>query len=400
MKVRRYVAPDMRSALAMVREQQGPEVIILSNRSVDGGVELITADDEQAAAEHAAAAAVRRAAASVAPVPAGPVAPAPARPAAPTSEALWTREPLAESMREELQQLRRLVEGQMAGLAWGELGRRHPLRAGMLRRLVRLGLSPRLAEAIAAEVPDGLDLKQAWVRTLETLARRLPIGGDRILGEGGVYALVGPTGVGKSTLIAKLAVRHALAHGPGSVALVTTDDRRIGAHDQLRNFGRIIGVPVWTAATAAELRNALDAALDRRLILIDTAGAGHRDARLPALATLLAAGQPQLEPVLVLSAVTHDRVLTETVRSYAPMAPRGCICTKIDETASLGAVLGAALEARLPLLYASGGQRIPEDLEVASAGRLVRDAVRLAAATEAEDVVVETAFEGPAHAFH
>lgn len=395
MKVRRYFAADMRSALAMVRESQGPDVIILSNRKVADGIELLTADEDAPAEElarlaraHEAGhggddgARTRQSGAANANSPQAP------------SEALWTREPVMEAMRAELQSLRQLVEGQMAGLAWGDLGKRHPQRAQMLRRLVRLGFTPRLAQALVDDLPPAANPREAWHMTLALLARRLAVAGDVTLTRGGVYALVGPTGVGKTTLVAKLAARHVLAHGPASVALITTDHRRVGAHDQLRNYARILGVPVWIASSPAELRDAIDAALDRRLVLVDTAGAGHRDGGVGELGLLLAAGRPQLQVMLVIAAVMHARVLQALAAPYAQLTPVACVITKLDEAACLGTALGAAVERELPVAYVSAGDRIPEDLESVSAAALVARAVKLGAepGNGPEDVLMEEGF--------
>lgn len=389
MKVRRYVAPDMRRALAMVRQAQGPEVMILSNRPVDGGVELITADDEGAAPGSDAADAALPEGRHGATAPGKDLPQAGAY-----AEALWTREPVMEAMRTELRSLRRLVESQIAGLAWGDLGRRHPLRAGMLRRLVTLGFAPRVAQDLVAEVPETLREHDAWHRTLAVVARRLRVAGEVLGGRGGVYALVGPTGVGKTTLIAKLAARQVLAGGADSVALITTDARRIGAHEQLRSFGRILGVPVWVAGDAQELRRALDAALDRRLVLVDTAGAGGCERDLGELGAMLGAGAPALRVVLVMAAVTQAGVLEGLLAPYRGLAPWAALLTKLDESNALGAALGTAIAAELPIAGISAGQRIPEDLEAVSAAALVARAVQMArqGGAGADDVLLEAAF--------
>jgi flagellar biosynthesis protein FlhF len=192
-----------------------------------------------------------------------------------------------------------------------------------------------------------------------------------------MIALVGSTGVGKTTSVAKLAARYALRHGQRSVALVTTDCYRIGAHEQLFTYGRILGVPVQVASSHEELQSTLASLADRRLVLIDTAGMSQRDLRLAEqLATLRDSGFP-LRTYLVLNVTTQLNVLDEAVRAFGKAALEGCILTKVDEAASLGGVLSVVAKHRLPLAYVGDGQRVPEDLHPARAHNLVNRAVSL-----------------------
>ncbi len=392
MKVKRYFAQDMRTALAMVREAQGPDVVILSNRSVDGGVELITSDEPMADTDTAAAGKARGG--NAAGAGNGKRFP----PGGADSETLWTREPIIEQMHAELQSLRRLVETQMAGLAWGERARRDPLRADMHRRLVGIGLTPVIAEEIVAALPGQLEPRAAWRHTLALLSQAIPVAGRGIM-DGGVFALVGPTGVGKSTMIAKLAARFALENGPDSLALITTDDKRLGAHEQLRSFGRILGVPVWTATGREEFERALDAGGARRLLLVDTPG-GVDSEDVAALRDLLSAGVPQLRTVLVIDALAQARVVQNTVEALAVLNPSGCCISKLDEAGSLGPALSAIIGTGLPVHFLSTGQRIPEDLEPAVRHRLVARAVALhkGQVLDCDEALVRSAFEDNSHA--
>lgn len=422
MKVQRYFAPDMRQALRMVRERQGPDVVILSNRKVDGGVELITAEDydqsmwaPQAPPQEPSEALGRAVAAdqpktmeqAATPLPAAsnsaPSAPRPRIDLSAGPEVLWTGEQALEQVRSELRDLRGLLQQQVAGLAWGELGRRHPLGASLLRKLVVLGLSPALGREIVEDLPLQSDPLQGWRQCLALLARRIPVDGDSILRRGGVVALVGPSGAGKTTVIAKLATRYVLEHGPEHVALLTTDNHRVGAQTQLRSFGKIIGVPVWSAGSGEELDRALEQVCDRRLVLIDTAGLSHRDRRLSEQLELLQSGGRRARIFLVLSATTQHRDLEQVVASYRPVSPAGCIITKLDEAMSLGPALSVAAGFRLPVTYVSDGQRVPEDLSPAKAHSLVSRAVALAGREPEDrlDELLETAFQGEAlHAAH
>ena len=404
MKVRRYIAPDIRTALTRVRDAQGPDVVILSNRSIDGGVELITADESYSQEQNsdgfpkvlADAYANAETVTTPAEQPATRQDVADAKPqrSEPDAEVLWTREPVLEQMRSELSALRGLVEQELAGLAWGDLGRRHPIRASMLRRLVDLGLDADLGDAVVAGLDDAQPRVTAWRQVLALLCRRIPIAKNTLLQRGGVAALLGPTGVGKTTVIAKLAAQYALAHGSENVALITTDVNRIGAQDQLRGIGQILGIPVWSVSDMNELPQTLQALLDRKLVLIDTAGLSQRDARVADYQRMFANVPVAVHKFLVLSAVTQSSVLDDIARSYAVLDAEGCIITKLDESASLGPALSAAIRLDLPLSFISAGQRIPEDLEPAVAHQLVARAVKLAGSAypKSNDIYIEKAF--------
>jgi len=190
-------------------------------------------------------------------------------------------------------------------------------------------------------------------------------------------ALLGPTGVGKTTTVAKLAARFALRHGRRHVALVSTDSFRVGAEEQLFIFGKLLGVPVFSAGDASELGRVLDHVRDRRLVLIDNAGLNPRDLRLGAQLEMNRC-VPFIKSYLVLSAVLQSGVLREVVRAYRDVRLQGCILTKLDEAVTLGDLLGTVIRERLPVAYAADGQRVPEDLHPGRGERLAALAGELA----------------------
>ncbi|HQU15071.1 MAG: flagellar biosynthesis protein FlhF [Chromatiales bacterium 21-64-14] len=407
MKIKRYFAADMRQAIRQVRDEQGPEAVILSNRQVKGGVEVIAAVDYD---ETLLDQTVARSMGGGLPTdgePAGdagygagskaePGQDAPGERAHATSPAtnIWSQEPTLVEMQRELRFLRDLLEDQLSSLAWGELARRQPVRARLLKRLGELGFGPALAQDLAREVAEGMDFRHAWRHALEVLCRRVPVLGDDILTKGGTIALVGPTGVGKTTMVAKLAAHFVLRHGQRHVALVTTDSYRIGAQEQLRAYGRILGAPVYAAADENELHGILDELRDRRLVLVDTAGMSQRDVRLSEQFTTLHGGDPRIQTYLVLSATAQRAVLDEVVRAFRGVPLTGGILTKVDETTSLGDALSAAVQHRLPLAYVGDGQRVPEDLHPARAAVLVARCAKLmenaAPQVEPQDLVYAT----------
>jgi flagellar biosynthesis protein FlhF len=392
MKIKRYFAPDIRQAIRKVREEQGPDAVILSNRAVDGGVEIVAAVDYDAF--------VADLGSGASPAVSPPAARAdaratgnPARREPSFSDPRQGEEIVPDSlsadadpvadMGRELKSLRSMLEHQLSGLAWGELGRKHPQRMLLIRRLREMGLSATLAHKIAHEIPEQPDMERVWRQALALLAHYLPVTNDDILALGGTVALVGPTGVGKTTTVAKLAARALLRHGPKSVALITADDQRIGAHEQLKIYGQILDLPVRLARDHHSLTTALSELRGHRLILIDTAGMSPRDVRLAEQLSRVRAGSPAVKLYLVLAANAQIAALEESVAAFGAAALAGAIVTKVDETSSLGGVLSVLSTRSLPVAYVSEGQRVPEDLAPARSHNLVARCVGVMQQTRA-----------------
>jgi flagellar biosynthesis protein FlhF len=433
MKIKRFVAPDMRQAMREVREEQGPDAVILSTRRLDEGIEIIAAVDYdealvREAARHGAPPApsaeppalpvreggVETSAAAHRPAsgdgPAGSVQPSstdsrrnlspsaaerkeqkPARPEArppraaagtPAQEGEAPAEPppvhpLLERaaqdtvrMRAELSSLREMLEMQLSSLAWNDMERRQPLHARVLRELTRLGIEADVARALAEELPEQMTAEQARYLPLGMLSRGLAVSGRGRSDEGGVTALVGPTGVGKTTTLAKLAAKAVVRHGASQVALVSTDHYRIGAAAQLEHYGRLLGVRVYPAYDAQSLRQVLELLKGCHTVLVDTAGLAGTDPRLKEQLDVLGdAGE--LRACLVLAANAQAQSLEEAVRAYLPLKPHAAILTKLDEAPSLGGALSVLIRHRLALDYTTDGQRVPEDIAAADARLLV-----------------------------
>lgn len=398
MKIKRYFAPDIRTAIRQVREQQGPDAVILSNRAVEGGVEIVAAVDydESAVLRQAYEAVPEERNRRQQPIE-DTAAEAPAAKPQIASN-IWTQEPVLAEMRREMNAMRDLLQNQLSGLAWGDLARNQPLRATILRRLIGLGMSSRLAKRIVEKTgPDG-DQDQLWRQALGLLAHTLPIAEEDILSQGGIVALVGPTGVGKTTMVAKLAARFCLRHGRRHVALLTTDNYRVGAHEQLRTYGRILDVPVRVIGEDENLGAVMKHYADRRLILVDTAGMGQRDARLNQHLDQLQDDFLPIRRYLVLPATTHRTGLSEAVRRFGKLPLQGCLLTKVDEATRLGGALSVLVEEQLPVAYVGDGQRVPEDLAPARAHNLVSMAVSMVQQCEGMPVDAASArnFEGVA----
>lgn len=392
MNVRKFVASSARDALRKVKELLGPDAIILSNRAIAGGVEImaVAASDMEMIVPPPGKEAARKPAIEdytvrlSSPVPAAP----PALPGAavrheapslsprpmPRIERTDPRDAPAQAPRQaevvpaevmdEIRSLRRIVEQHLAGFAWGEAARSEPVKTEVLRQMLDAGFSPRLARDLLADLPRELSAAQAlaWVKGAADRSL-LTIGAESdIIDRGGVYALVGPTGVGKTTTTAKLAARCVLRHGAGKVALITTDGYRIGAHEQLRIYGRILGVSVYLAKDAEELRQTLGDLQHKHMVLIDTMGMSQRDRLVEEQVAMF--GLTGVKRLLLLAATGRGDTLDDVVRAYSGPDLAGCILSKVDEAASLATSLDVIVRHRLPLHYVSNGQRVPEDLHL------------------------------------
>jgi flagellar biosynthesis protein FlhF len=261
-----------------------------------------------------------------------------------------------------------------------------PVLGSIGRRLERLGLPAEVVTKVLEACAKNQSLSNAWPDALAKLAHLVPVNGRDIVDQGGVFAFVGPTGVGKTTTIGKLAARYVLQHGADKVALITTDTYRIAAHDQLRSLARILRVPVRVVDESNSLESLLRSLRHCSLILIDTAGFRHGD---PHLKTQLKAlsEQPQVKSLLVLSCNSQEQMLKASIHAYGAARLQGCVLTKLDETASLGEALGVVMQSRLPVVYTTDGQDIPKNLEVAKAHHLVAKAVALLKSNPASAVL-------------
>jgi flagellar biosynthesis protein FlhF len=287
----------------------------------------------------------------------------------------WSQDPALVAMREEIHMLRGILESQLNGLAWSNLKQQHPQRARLMERLLQMGLHPALCRDVADQIRYQQDMNQNWRQALALLARQLPVTDDDILNHGGIVALVGPTGAGKTTTAAKLAARYTLRHGANRVALVTTDSYRIGAHQQLRTYGQILGCPVHTAKDSEELREVLLSLRDKSLVLIDTAGMSQRDIRLSEQFGMLQQTGLPIRSYAVLAASSQRSTLDEVISGFSKVPLDGAILTKLDETAVLGEAVSVVIRNRLPVAYLSDGQRVPEDLHPGRSNNLINRCV-------------------------
>jgi flagellar biosynthesis protein FlhF len=282
-------------------------------------------------------------------------------------------------MRQEMASIRELLEHQISGLMWQDMAQKDPCKALMVNRLLSIGLNEQVADQISSCIPVTNNEEKAWESAKQLLAQQLNTTNNDIIHRGGVVSLVGPTGVGKTTTIAKLAARFAQIHGADQVAMISTDSYRIAGFEQLSTYGRIIGCQVKLAKDATALDTLLQQFSNKKLVLIDTAGMGQRDMRLSEhLTTLIANSRVRIRNYLVLAANTQQRVMQENVDRFKKVPLAGCIYTKLDESLSIGEIIATSIQNGLPIGYLTDGQRVPEDIKVANAEKLVTLADRLA----------------------
>ncbi|SRR6266404_612839 len=410
MKIKRYMAESMRAALAQVRAEQGPDAVILSSRRAEEGIEVIAAVDydealfagaTQKRTAVGAAAAMQPPAVIRSPEPPPASSPmslfdqmlgseevfrlvmppdddgkAPAAAEKAPAAAATARESKGapdgsyQEMQREMKELREMLRGELAHMSWHEKRPRDPLQARVLEQLTAMDIAQDVAVALAARTPKVPDSKDSSNLPVELLATYLRVVDKLSPVNGGVIALVGPTGAGKTTTIGKLATRWSMQHGSQDLALVSTDGYRVGARDQLMTYSRLLGAPLHTANSGEELAQALERLKSKKLILIDTAGMGPRDVRLKEQLAALKLGAARARVYLTLPAHGEANALDEAVRSFANLTPDACILTKVDEAASLGAVLSTTLRHKLRIAYLCNGQRVPEDLHAAYDRRL------------------------------
>ena len=396
MNTRKFVAATAREALILVRNELGADAVILSNKKVTDGVEITVlagADFAKLTVPngHGNSAAPKnetrdaRAPSLTLPLPNPPPVgegakelvkpfkqpvidkyePIPEKPlnsqpvkASAPEQAVPVSVAEQQVILSELKSMRSMMQEQLASMSWSDMSHRDPKRGQMLSSLLNAGFSPALSRQLIEKMPNAANI--SWVRQVLGNNLRVATQEEDVVVRGGVVALIGPTGVGKTTTTAKLAARAVVRYGAEKVALITTDSYRVGAHEQLRIYGKILGVEVHAVRDTEDLRLTIHALKRKHLVLIDTMGLGQRDSRVAAQTEMFNA--TGVQRLLLLNATSSGDTLDEVVCKYYGAGVIGCIPTKLDEAGALGTVLDVAVRHKLTLHYIASGQRVPEDL--------------------------------------
>lgn len=352
MNVRRYMARDMRDAMRQVSEQLGPDAVILSSRRVEGMLEVVASIEPAVAASR--------------PLVSDQTSP---------RGATGAVDPELAAMRRELYDLRALLMQQQVLSERDQWAARHPLAADFIARLQTCGFGEKLARSLAGGVQEDSASETAWSRLRTRISASIATVSPTVLEQGGMLALVGTTGVGKTTTLSRLALRQIRRMGRDSVMLVTLDRQRIGAYKQLQSFGQMAGVPVMLLESERDLIALSNRAGDGKLILIDTEGQAARDAAERKLFARIR-DQINLETWLVIAATHQAMVLKQILQAFQASDPSALVLTKVDEAEQLGETLSVLLEQRLGLAFYSDGQRIDEDFHKADTLYLTRLALQ------------------------
>ncbi len=446
MKIKRFVAKDIRLAMRMVKEELGADAVIMSNRSVDEGVEIVAAKDfDEQSFHNQLDTQVKSAKKPVSAKKKNELADfeaeknkvhlissprkkgadgslpktaihRPHRPIDPyigyaekihlatennrlskqnktavlsaentlekqnfiknkqeINKQIAINDRFMQEMRKEIKSIKSALDSRLSEVSWNQGLQSNPIRLDLLRRLADMGFSKKLTLKIANRLDshEEEDADVVFAKAKEMLAKVLPIADDNLLEYGGIVALVGPTGVGKTTTIAKLAAEYVLKHGARQVAMITTDNHRIGAHEQLLTYGRLLDVPVRVATNADELQDHINSFSDKSLILIDTAGMSQRDMRLAEQIKTLQQGNLMIKTYLVMSATTQYKAMNEIINAFKVFQPEFSILTKLDETVLKGSSLSAIIEQQIPVSFVTNGQQVPEDIEMPDAYTLI-----------------------------
>ena len=301
------------------------------------------------------------------------------------SQAQAAPQPTAQmtEMLNEMRNMRSVIESQLTALSWGNIQQRNPVKSKMLSMLLSAGFSASLSRQLTEKMPENLDEAKAnnWIKSILSINLNTIENETEMLDEGGIFALIGPTGVGKTTTTAKLAARYVMKHGTQNLGLITTDAYRIGGHEQLRIYGKILGVMVHAVKDEADLKIALNELKNKHTILIDTVGVSQRDRMVAEQIAMLSSTNMPVKKLLCLNATSTGETLADVIKAYKRKGLDGCIVTKLDEAATIGNALDVVIREKLKLFYVANGQRVPEDIHVANKAYMIQHALKARAAT-------------------
>ncbi|MFN7123196.1 MAG: flagellar biosynthesis protein FlhF [Hydrogenophaga sp.] len=292
----------------------------------------------------------------------------------------------------ELSALKDMIEERFNTLAWLGSSKQNPIQSNLMLKMIRAGYSPAMARAVLDRVPVDAGAPEAFRWLMDVLTRNLKVSAPTagLCDEGGVVSLIGATGVGKTTTAAKLAAQCVKQYGAASVGMITLDTYRVSGYEQLRAYGRMLGVVAHLAHDRAALKDLLNLLSGKRLVIIDTAGLGQRDQRIQDMLDVL--DMPKVKKTLVLNAGSHGDTLDETLTSFKASSLHGVVLSKVDEAVKLGPALDALVRHQVTLRGVANGQRVPEDWQNPDASTLVRMSMGTAGKSAYDPVATDMGF--------
>lgn len=373
MAVKKFYASDMRAAMKSIRAQLGEEAIILSTRKLADGVEVSASADaggmnggafsKSYDLDKESSLAKRE------------------QNNAQAADAPWYLNSINgfeeehSALHKELGGITSLLQNWMDQQGWENYSTKSPVNAKLWERLRIMGLDSEQIAPLLASLTPNQDIKSAWQQALSNFSAALPVVGKDLIEAGGVFAFLGSAGVGKTTTIGKLATRYVLEHGADSIALITTDRFRIAAHEQLRTYGKILGVSVQAVDESNTLESLLNALRHKKLVLVDTAGISINHKSFEIQLRQLANLRDRLDPVLLLSTTSQAQVQAGELNAYSSLQPVASILTKTDEAVRLGESFGLLMAHKCPVAYTTHGQSIPDDIVIGESNQLISRAV-------------------------
>ncbi len=334
MQIIRIVSDSKKAALAQATEQLGAKGIILSQHLTDEGYEVVAATNSANTKTHS------------------------------PSDDLDEMPKQLSSLHEQMSDLKQLLETQNNVHGWSKRYTSDPKQLAVLKHLLKQGFPIKLVKQTLA------DLKQSRSEFSFEVAEKIIL--DQVItapwnlqSNGSWLMLIGPTGVGKTTTLAKIAYHYVLEHSADGVAVISTDNYRVGAIEQLRIYMKTLGVDYYVSKTPEQIAELVEHLADRKMVLVDTAGMSQKDIELVRQVRTLSANIKGVKTLLTVSAASQRFVIDDTFAALKDIDIHGCILTKTDETSSLGQAIAALIEHKIPLRYISNGQRVPEDLKIA-----------------------------------
>ena len=377
MATKKIQAKNVREAMALIKETFGSDAVILSSKDVADGVEFIVTDDFHEQANNVETITKNSSRAVVDNLVIDLKAPS---------------EIAIKALQQEFESLKNLIQEQLSELVWENKKRLYPVQALVVRKLIQLGFSAEVASRISYELTPDQPVNKVWKIVKNKIIKALPVDLICTSMRSGIFIMLGTSGVGKTTVIAKLAAQHALKFGAQNIAIISTDTTKIGSSEALKIYSNILNIPIRVVENAQKMSDALNDFKKKQLILIDTASVSPTDnVGLQATIDILPENS-EAKKLLIIPANMQTHDLERTIEFYQAVNISGCVVTKIDETINCGGILSAAINLQLPICYLSTGQKIPDDIHVFSAAKFVGQILSLTLQDETDDSFVARSF--------